>query len=154
MCRYEAVAEHAAALRRPYDTLAALLKCDADEIAIVQVLYRNTLKINFLSCCAMLPFAAFPPSCNSSRTHPVGSHATEICAQAIQHCRHKAFVPMVRPQSATTAWQQAFFGLQWRQGDRILTSVQEYATNYINFLQVGLLSESQSSRVPQSESID
>jgi hypothetical protein len=57
---------------------------------------------------------------------------------------------MVRPQSATTAWQQAFFGLQWRQGDRILTSVQEYATNYINFLQVGLLSESQSLRVPES----
>ena len=43
---------------------------------------------------------------------------------------------MVRAQSATTAWQQAFFGLQFRQGDRILTSVQEYATNYINFLQV------------------
>lgn len=65
-------------------------------------------------------------------------------------------IPMLilRPQSATTAWQQAFFGLQWRRGDRILTSVQEYATNYINFLQVGLLSESQSLKVPESQSID
>ena len=58
---------------------------------------------------------------------------------------------MVRPQSATTAWQQAFFGLQWRQGDRILTSVQEYATNYINFLQVGLLSHL---RVPETQSVE
>lgn len=31
--------EHADALRRPYDTLAALLQCYADEIAIVQVCF-------------------------------------------------------------------------------------------------------------------
>ena len=61
------------------------------------------------------------------------------------------FALMVRPQSATTAWQQAFFGLQWRQGDRILTSVQEYATNYINFLQVGPLSHL---RVPETQSVE
>lgn len=62
------------ALQLPYDALAALLNCDAEEIAIVQ--------------------------------------------------------------SATTAWQQAFFGIEFSAGDRILTSVQEYASNYINFLQV------------------
>lgn len=31
---------------------------------------------------------------------------------------------------------QVFFGLQFAAGDRILTSVQEYGSNYINFLQV------------------
>jgi selenocysteine lyase/cysteine desulfurase len=38
--------------------------------------------------------------------------------------------------SATQAWQQVFFGIDFQKGDRILTSVAEYGSNYINFLQV------------------
>eukprot|EP00887_Chlorella_sp_A99_P004639 scaffold4.g4639.t1 len=40
--------------------------------------------------------------------------------------------------SATAAWQQVVYGLawQWRPGDRLLTSVAEYGSNYIAYLQL------------------
>ena len=34
-CRYEALAQQAEAMEKPYTALAKLLNCDADEIAIV-----------------------------------------------------------------------------------------------------------------------
>jgi selenocysteine lyase/cysteine desulfurase len=39
-------------------------------------------------------------------------------------------------ESATRAWQMAFFALTWQAGDRILTGRAEYAANYVAFLQV------------------
>jgi cysteine desulfurase / selenocysteine lyase len=39
-------------------------------------------------------------------------------------------------ESATTAWQIAFHSLQLGPGDRILTAVSEYASNYISMLQM------------------
>ncbi|KAK9861125.1 hypothetical protein WJX84_007776 [Apatococcus fuscideae] len=39
--------------------------------------------------------------------------------------------------SATTAWQQVFFGLPFQRGDRILTSRAEYGSNYLAYIQVG-----------------
>ena len=38
--------------------------------------------------------------------------------------------------SATTAWQRAFFSIPWQNGDNIITGNAEYASNYISLLRL------------------
>jgi len=39
-------------------------------------------------------------------------------------------------ENATSAWNMAFWGISFQPGDRILTSVSEYASNYISYLKL------------------
>lgn len=39
-------------------------------------------------------------------------------------------------ENATAAWNNAFFAIDFEDGDRILTSVSEYASNYISYLKL------------------
>lgn len=39
-------------------------------------------------------------------------------------------------ENATVAWQRAFYSLNFKEGDRILTTKSEYAANYIAYLQI------------------
>ena len=49
---------------------------------------------------------------------------------------HCAAEEIALQESATRAWQMAFYALRFAPGDRIVTTVGEYASNYIGLLQV------------------
>jgi cysteine desulfurase/selenocysteine lyase len=66
----------------------------------------------------------------------IGARRTEIAMQ----------------DSASRAWAAAFYAIPFSPGDRILCSVQEYAANYIAFLQVAAKTGARVEVVPNDES--
>ena len=54
-------------------------------------------------------------------------------------------------ENATRAWDMAFYSLPFQAGDRILTSMTEYASNYIAFLQIALKTGVTIEAIPNDE---
>lgn len=73
----------------------------------------------------------------------VGGYAAEALARRRIEFTYDAVAALVNGhrdevalvENATVAWRTAFYGLRFGPGDRILTSVAEYASNYIAYLQ-------------------
>lgn len=54
-------------------------------------------------------------------------------------------------ENATAAWNMAFFSVNFQDGDRILTSMAEYASNYINYLKLQEDKEVEVEVIPNDE---
>lgn len=72
-----------------------------------------------------------------------GYEAAESAHNAVEHVYDAASLligcqrdEIAIVENATRAWDMAFYAIPFKSGDRILTSVSEYASNYIAFLQI------------------
>ena len=69
----------------------------------------------------------------------------------VAHLIHAAPDEIAVVENATRAWDMAFYSVSLRPGDRILTSMAEYASNVISFLQVAARTGARVEVVPNDE---
>ena len=84
----------------------------------------------------------------AAQAHKAVEHVYDAAA-ALLGC-HRGEIAVV--ENATRAWDMAFYAVPLGPGDRILTAVAEYASNYIAFLQVARKTGAVVEVVPNDES--
>lgn len=68
----------------------------------------------------------------ADKAHEAVEHVYEAIASLL--CCHPEEIAII--ENATRAWDMAFYSFSLKAGDRILTAMNEYASNYIAFLQI------------------
>lgn len=68
----------------------------------------------------------------AEQAHSAIEHVYDAIATLINCTRDEVAII----ENATRAWDQAFYSIRFKPGDRILTAMAEYASNYIAFLQI------------------
>src|SRR3989454_6795670 len=88
-----------------------------------------------------------------------GYEAAERANDAIEHVYDSAAAlsgcsrdEIAIIENATRAWDMAFYSIPFKPGDRILTAMAEYASNYIAFLQVARRTGARVEVIPNDES--
>ena len=77
-----------------------------------------------------------------------GVERTYDAAATLLHCDRDEIAIV---ENATRAWDMAFYAIPFKAGDRILTTMAEYASNYIALLQVARTTGAQIEVIPNDE---